>query len=107
MSDRRIALSELGLESSEFGGRRFRNEFYVGMPADFYASAYGEAAMLLDAAYSSQVLPGSHIDIYVNDEIASTVPISNNGGGIFRHLPINVTMRHFKPARTRSPSRPC
>ncbi|NSZ85669.1 cellulose biosynthesis cyclic di-GMP-binding regulatory protein BcsB [Agrobacterium tumefaciens] len=97
MSDRRIALSELGLESSEFGGRRFRNEFYVGMPADFYASAYGEAAMLLDAAYSSQVLPGSHIDIYVNDEIASTVPISNNGGGIFRHLPINVTMRHFKP----------
>ncbi|KJF72161.1 cellulose biosynthesis cyclic di-GMP-binding regulatory protein BcsB [Agrobacterium arsenijevicii] len=97
MSDRRIALSELGIESAEFGGRRFRNEFYVGMPADFYASAYGEAAMLLDAAYSSQVLPGSHIDIYVNDEIASTVPISNNGGGIFRHLPINVTMRHFKP----------
>ncbi|MGK9041552.1 cellulose biosynthesis cyclic di-GMP-binding regulatory protein BcsB [Rhizobium sp. SA279] len=97
MSDRRIALSELGLESTEFGGRRFRNEFYVGMPADFYASAYGEASLLLDAAYSSQVLPGSHVDIYVNDQIASTVPISNNGGGIFRHLPINVTMRHFKP----------
>ncbi|MFK3780718.1 cellulose biosynthesis cyclic di-GMP-binding regulatory protein BcsB [Agrobacterium sp. NPDC089420] len=97
LSDRRIALSELGLESSEFGGRRFRNEFYIGMPADFYASAYGEASLLLDAAYSSQVLPGSHIDIYVNDQIASTVPISNNGGGIFRHLPINVTMRHLKP----------
>lgn len=97
MSDRRIALSELGLQSAEFSGRRFRNEFYIGMPADFYASAYGEASLLLDAAYSSQVLPGSHIDIYVNDEIASTVPISSNGGGIFRHLPINVTMRHFKP----------
>ncbi|AMD57314.1 cellulose synthase BcsB subunit [Agrobacterium tumefaciens] len=97
MSDRRIALSELGIESSEFSGRRFRNEFYIGMPADFYASAYGEASLLLDAAYSSQVLPGSHVDIYVNDQIASTVPISNNGGGIFRHLPINVTMRHFKP----------
>lgn len=97
MSDRRIALSELGLQSTEFSGRRFRTEFYVGMPADFYASAYGEASLLLDAAYSSQVLPGSHVDIYVNDQIASTVPISNNGGGIFRHLPINVTMRHFKP----------
>lgn len=97
MSDRRIALSELGLQSTEFSGRRFRKEFYVGMPADFYASAYGEASLLLDAAYSSQVLPGSHVDIYVNDQIASTVPISNNGGGIFRHLPINVTMRHFKP----------
>ncbi|MDH0616342.1 MULTISPECIES: cellulose biosynthesis cyclic di-GMP-binding regulatory protein BcsB [unclassified Agrobacterium] len=101
MSDRRIALSELGLESTEFSGRRFRNEFYVGMPADFYASAYGEASLLLDAAYSSQVLPGSHVDIYVNDQIASTVPISNNGGGIFRHLPINVTMRHFKPGPNR------
>nr|AAC41434.1 celB [Agrobacterium tumefaciens]prf//2105261E celB gene [Agrobacterium tumefaciens] len=97
MSDRRIALSELGLQSTEFSGRRFRTEFYVGMPADFYASAYGEASLLLDAAYSSQVLPGSHVDIYVNDQIASTVPISNNGGGIFRHLPIKVTMRHFKP----------
>lgn len=101
LSDRRIALSQLGLQSSEFAGRRFRTDFYVGMPADFYASAYGEASLLLDAAYSSKVLPGSHIDIYVNGNIASTVPISNNGGGIFRHLPIKVTMRHLQPGPNR------
>jgi hypothetical protein len=97
MSDRRILLSALGVKSSEFSGRRFRTEFMIGVPADFYASAYGDAILLLDAAYSSEVLPGSHIDIYVNGNIASTVPVSNNGGGIFRHLPINVTMRHFVP----------
>lgn len=97
MSDRRILLSALGLKSSEFAGRRFRTEFMIGVPADFYASAYGEAVLLLDAAYSAEVLPGSHIDVYVNGNIASTVPVSNNGGGIFRHLPINVTMRHFVP----------
>ena len=43
------------------------------------------------------VLPGSHIDIYVNDNIAATVPITTGGGGILRHLPIGVTMRHFRP----------
>lgn len=53
--------------------------------------------MLLDAAYTDNVLPGSHIDIYVNDNIASTVPITTTTGGILRHLPIRVTMRHFKP----------
>lgn len=97
MSDRRIALSTLGVRSSEFSGRRFRTDFTIGTPADFYASAYGEATLLLDAAYSNEVLPGSHIDVYVNGNIASTTPISNRGGGIFRHLPINVTLRHFVP----------
>ncbi|MGV1753216.1 cellulose biosynthesis cyclic di-GMP-binding regulatory protein BcsB [Agrobacterium sp. CG674] len=97
MSDRRLALSTLGVRSSEFSGRRFRTDFTIGTPADFYASAYGEATLLLDAAYSNEILPGSHIDVYVNGNIASTVPISNRGGGIFRHLPINVTLRHFVP----------
>lgn len=97
MSDRRIPLSALGIKSAEFSGRRFRTDFTVGVPADFYAAAYGEATLLLDAAYSGDVLPGSHIDIYVNGNIASTVPITNRGGGIFRHLPINVTLRHFVP----------
>ena len=43
------------------------------------------------------VLPGSHIDIYVNGNIAATVPITTGGGDILRHLPISVTMRHFRP----------
>lgn len=97
MSDRRISLSALGVKSTEFSGRRFRTDFTVGAPADFYAAAYGEATLLLDAAYANDVLPGSHIDVYVNGNIASTVPVSNRGGGIFRHLPINVTLRHFVP----------
>ena len=97
MSDTRIALSRLGIRSSEFSGRRFRTDFTIGTPADFYASAYGEATLLLDAAYSNEILPGSHIDVYVNGNIASTVPISNRGGGIFRHLPIKFTLRHFVP----------
>jgi len=96
-----LTFSSLGVPTSEFSGRRFRTGFDIGIPSDFYADAYGEATLMLDAAYSSEVLPGSHIDIYVNGNIASTVPITNSGGGIFRHLPIRVTMRHFRPGPNR------
>jgi hypothetical protein len=92
-----LRLSEVGLSTLEFSGRRVRTDFAVGAPADFYANAYGEATLLLDAAYSQEVLPGSHIDVYVNDNIAATVPITTAGGEILRHLPIKVTMRHFRP----------
>lgn len=92
-----LGFSDLGVNTLEFSGRRVRTEFAVGVPADFYATAYGEATILLDAAYSQEVLPGSHIDIYVNDNIAATMPITTSGGEILRHLPIKVTMRHFRP----------
>lgn len=85
------------MKTTEFSGRRLRTSFNIAVPADFYANAYGEAKVLLDAAYTDNVMPGSHIDIYVNDNIASTVPITTTSGGILRHLPIRVTMRHFKP----------
>ncbi|RDL48247.1 hypothetical protein BLJAPNOD_04522 [Ensifer sp. M14] len=93
----RLRFSELGVATSEFTGRRFRSKFSVAVPSDFYADAYGEATILLDAAYTETVLPGSRIDIYVNGNIASTVPFDSATGGILRHLPINVTMRHFRP----------
>lgn len=93
----KATLGELGALTQEFSGRRFRTDFAVGIPSDFYANAYGEATILLDAAYSRDVLPGSHIDVYVNGNIASTLPITQAGGGIFRHFPVNVTLRHFRP----------
>ncbi|TPN81821.1 cellulose biosynthesis cyclic di-GMP-binding regulatory protein BcsB [Mesorhizobium sp. CU2] len=92
-----LKFSDLGVSTLEFSGRRVRADFAVGVPADFYARSYGQATILLDAAYSQDVLPGSHIDIYVNDNIAATVPITTAGGEILRHLPIKVTMRHFRP----------
>lgn len=97
VSARNLKLSDLGVSTQEFSGRRLRTEFDVGIPSDFYANAYGQAMILLDAAYSQDVLPGSHIDVYVNDNIAATVPITTSGGEILRHLPIKVTMRHFRP----------
>ncbi|MFC5037387.1 cellulose biosynthesis cyclic di-GMP-binding regulatory protein BcsB [Tianweitania sediminis] len=91
------SFAKLGASTQEFSGRRFRTEILIGIPADFYANDYGEARILLDAAYTADVLPGSHIDVYVNGNIASTLPITSGGGAILRQLPVSVTMRHFRP----------
>jgi cellulose synthase operon protein B len=96
-SETTLPLSQLGVRSQEFSGRRFHTSFTFAVPSDFYAQAYGEAQILLDAAYSPEVLPGSQVDIYVNGHIASTMPISSKEGGIFRHMPIKIPMRHFVP----------
>jgi cellulose synthase operon protein B len=93
----RVPFSDLGVHTQEFSGRRFSTQFLIGIPSDFYASHYGQATILLDAAYSGEVLPGSHLDVYVNDYIATTTPVVTYGGAILRHLPIRVLMTHFKP----------
>ncbi|NEI68730.1 cellulose biosynthesis cyclic di-GMP-binding regulatory protein BcsB [Rhizobium lusitanum] len=92
-----LSFEQLGVKTTEFSGRHFHTSFNVAIPSDFYANAYGEATILLDAAYAEDVRPGSHIDVYVNGSIATTKPITATGGGIFRQLPIRITMRHFKP----------
>jgi len=94
-------IADAGAATQEFSGRRFRAEFAVGVPSDFYAQAYGEATLLLDAAYTSAVRPASHIDIYVNDQIAATTRITRQQGGIYREFPIQVPLRHFKPGVNR------
>jgi hypothetical protein len=95
--DERLSLIQLGLPTEEFSGRRFRSQFYVGLPGDFYSDAYGEATLYLDAAYTGEVRPGSHIDVYVNGFIAANMPLTSVDGDILQHLPIKVSMTHFRP----------
>ncbi|MBN8997868.1 MAG: cellulose biosynthesis cyclic di-GMP-binding regulatory protein BcsB, partial [Rhizobiales bacterium] len=96
-----VPFADLGVPTQQFSGRRLRVEFGVGIPSDFYAEAYGEATILLDAAYTPAVLPASHIDVYVNGQIAATTRIVTKGGGIFRHFPINLPLRNFHPGVNR------
>lgn len=94
--DHSVTFADLGIPTQEFSGRRFRVSFAIALPADFYANYYGEAALYLDAAHTPAVLPGSHIDIYVNDKISSTMRITAKGE-IFRKHPIRIPMRNFHP----------
>jgi hypothetical protein len=93
-----LRFSELGIPTQESSGRRMRVRAVVAMPGDFYANAYGEATLYLDGAYSEEVLPGSgHIEIFVNGNVAATVPVNATHGGLFQQTPITVPLRHFRP----------
>jgi hypothetical protein len=94
---RSVRLADAGVPTQEFGGRVFRTRFAVGVPADFYANAYGSATLYLDAAYGTNVLPASHFDVYVNGNLASTLTLTNDEGRIYRHYPMELPMRHFRP----------
>ena len=97
VGSRTIRLSALDVPTQEFSGRRFRTSFQIALPADFYADAYGEALLYLDAAYGTMVRPGSHLDIYVNGEVTSTLALNARQGGIFQRFPVRMTLRHFRP----------
>lgn len=94
---RELTFSELGVRSESFSGRNFSTSFQFSVPSDFYAGSYGEAQILLDAAYAQGVLPGSLINVYVNDSIAISMPLNDDRGAVLEKLPLRMTMRHFKP----------
>lgn len=98
---RSVRLAELGVGTQEFSGRRFRMEFQIALPPDFYAQAYGNARLLLDAAYTAAVRPGSHIDVYVNEQIASNLPITRSGGGLMQREAMQIPLRNFRPGVNR------
>lgn len=92
-----LHLSDLDIQTQEFSGRRFHMRFAIGLPVDFYASAYGQAMLYLDAAYSNAVRQSSHFDVYVNGNIASTVDLDAGQGDILRHAPVKIPLKHFRP----------
>lgn len=94
-----LALSDLGVPTVEFNGRRYTALFQFELPPDFYANLYGEAELVLDAAYSADVLPGSQIDIYANDQIASSTPLLRTDGGTLRDTVIRLPMTNLRPGR--------
>jgi len=94
---RSIRLSNLDIGTQEFSGRRFTASTAVALPGDFYAEAYGEAVLYLDAAYSPFVKPGSHFNVYVNGRIASTLALNGARGGIFQRFPLKLPLRNFRP----------
>jgi hypothetical protein len=94
-----IELAALGANTVEFNGRRFTTRFQFELPPDFYSYRYGNAELALDAAYSSDVQPGSEIDIYTNGQIASATPLLQTDGGLLRNTIIRVPMTNLRPGR--------
>ncbi len=94
-----LPLSALSVDTAEFNGRRLTVDFQFELPADFYAYRYGELELILDAAYSSDVQPGSEIDVYTNGQIASATPLLRTDGGQLRNTVIRIPMTSMRAGR--------
>lgn len=93
----RFTLSEAGVETINFSGRRFSTQFTLTLPPDFYAAAYGEARLLLDAAYSSDVEPGSTLSVFVNGVLSTSIAFTSSNGEVLEDFPVVLVMKNFRP----------
>lgn len=96
-----VRFSELGVMTQEFSGRRLQLRFPIGLPADFYGSANGQARILLDAAYAPSVRPGSRLSVYVNGSLASSYMLTDRHGGLMERKVIKVPLTHFRAGLNR------
>lgn len=96
-ADETFTLREAGVETINFSGRRFSTSFNVTLPPDFYAAAYGEATLFLDAAYSGEVEPGSRLSILVNGVLSTSISFTSSTGEIIEDFPIVLVMENFRP----------
>lgn len=92
-----ISLSQLGVESQEFSGRRFVTTLTLALPADFYSEAYGEAQLLLDAGFATSLLHNSNFIVSVNGNTTVVQPIEVRAGDLWDQMPIRIPLRHFRP----------
>jgi hypothetical protein len=92
---RSFRFADLGVPTQEFSGRRLKTGFSINLPSDFYATEYGETVLHLDAAYTSAVRPGSHVNVFVNGMISTQMTITSQGDIVRRHN-IRVPLKNFK-----------
>ena len=94
---RSVTLAEAGVDNINFSGRRFEVDFQITLPPDFYAAAYGEARLLLDAAYAASVEPGSRVLVLVNGVLSTAISFTSSSGEILDDFPITLVMQSFRP----------
>jgi hypothetical protein len=93
--DQSFRFADLGVPTQEFSGRRLKADLAISLPSDFYATEYGEAILHLDAAYTSAVRPGSHVNVFVNGMISTQMTITSQGDIVRRHT-VRVPLKNFK-----------
>ena len=98
--DQSFRFADLGVPTQEFSGRRLKADFAISLPSDFYATEYGEAVLHLDAAYTSAVRPGSHVNVFVNGMISTQMTITTQGDIVRRHT-VRVPLKNFKSGLNR------
>ncbi|MBB4064178.1 cellulose biosynthesis cyclic di-GMP-binding regulatory protein BcsB [Gellertiella hungarica] len=97
----RHTLADAGYEAQPFAGRLSRARFTIDMPADFYPAEYDTMKFFLSGATAPGLLPNAQFLVRVNDRIVTSLPFRNTDGEVFRHKPIEMPLRAFRPGTNR------
>ncbi len=97
----RYTLGDTGYEAQPFTGRLSRARFTIDMPADFYPAEYDTMKFFLNGATAPGLMPNAQLLIRVNDRVVTSLPFRNTDGEVFRHKPIEMPLRAFRPGVNR------
>ena len=99
--DASVTLKKLEAFSTEFTGRLFRTGIDIVLPPDFYSADYGKAVLRIDAGYAAGLDRKSQILVRVNGKDASSLPLPDPRGDIFRKRAITVSLGDLRPGFNR------
>lgn len=97
----RYTLADTGYEAKPFAGRLSRARFTIDMPADFYPAEYDTMKFFLNGATAPGLMPNAQFLVRVNDRVVTSLPFRNTDGEVFRHKPIEMPLRAFRPGTNR------
>lgn len=97
----RYTLADTGYEAQPFTGRLSRARFTIDMPADFYPAEYDTMKFFLNGATAPGLMPNAQFLVRVNDRVVTSLPFRNTDGEVFRHKPIEMPLRAFRPGPNR------
>lgn len=97
----RYTLADTGYEAKPFAGRLSRSRFTIDMPADFYPAEYDTMKFYLNGATAPGLMPNAQFLVRVNDRVVTSLPFRNTDGELFRHKPIEMPLRAFRPGTNR------
>lgn len=97
--DERVTLRDLGVPSRDFGGRVFRTEFDVTLPADLLPADYDSVVLAVDGATAAGLGSEAQLRVEVNGRHVAAAPLSRSGAQTLRGLPIHLPLGVFRPGR--------
>ncbi|MDY8110801.1 cellulose biosynthesis cyclic di-GMP-binding regulatory protein BcsB [Fulvimarina sp. 2208YS6-2-32] len=96
-----VALSDLGLDTSEFSGRFYRSDITFSLPSDFYPADYDRAELTLDAAYAADLSSDASLVINANGRQVTAIPLRSTLSGTIEDQTIKIPLGFMKPGKNK------
>lgn len=92
-----LSFSSVGHDSVNIFDRKYRIPFVLQAPENFYSENYAQAAFVVTGTYSELLNNKTKFTVYVNEELASSVPLRVNLSRTLEAFPVEFPLHHIKP----------